>query len=62
MLKQAGAILDAKDRNGDTPLSWGSWCSRPTPVLRELLYGSFRIRPDNRSMQENLLGKPLDPD
>jgi len=29
-------------------------------VLRELLYGRFRIHPQNQSMQANLLGKPLD--
>jgi ankyrin repeat protein len=61
MLKEAGAIIDAKDANGETPLSWGSWYGRPTPVLRELLYGPYRIHPENRSMQENLLGKPLGP-
>ncbi len=59
MLKEAGAILDAKDMNGETPLSWGSWYGRPTPVLRELLYGNFRIHPQNQSMRANLLGKPL---
>ena len=59
MLKDAGAILDARDANGETPLSWASWYGRPTPVLRELLYGDFRIHPQNQSMQANLLGKPL---
>jgi ankyrin repeat protein len=57
-LKEAGAILDAKDANGDTPLSWASWYGRPTPVLRELLYGNFRIHPQNQPMRANLLGKP----
>ena len=59
MLKDAGAVLDARDANGETPLSWASWYGRPTPILRELLYGSFRIHPQNQSMQANLLGKPL---
>jgi ankyrin repeat protein len=59
MLKNAGAAIDAKDGNGETPLSWASWYGRPTPVLRELLYGNFRIRPENQSMRANLLGKPL---
>ncbi len=58
LLKDAGAIVDAKDANGDTPLSWASWYGRPTPVLRELLYGDFRIHPQNQPMQANLLGKP----
>jgi ankyrin repeat protein len=58
LLIGAGAIIDAKDANGDTPLSWGSWYLRPTPILRELLYGSFRINPQNQPMRANLLGKP----
>jgi len=59
MLKEAGAILDTRDANGETPLSWASWYGRPTPILRELLYGNFRIHPHNQSMRANLLGKPL---
>lgn len=58
MLKNAGASLDVKDANGDTPLSWASWYARPTPILRELLYGDLRIHPQNQSMRANLLGKP----
>jgi ankyrin repeat protein len=58
MLKEAGAIVDAKDANGDTPLSWASWYLRPTPILGELLYGDFRIQPQNQPMRANLLGKP----
>ena len=59
MLKEAGAIIDVRDVNGETPLSWASWYGRPNPVLRELLYGNFRIHPQNQSMRANLLGKPL---
>ena len=59
MLKEAGAVIDARDANGETPLSWASWYGRPTPILRELLYGKFRIHPQNQSMRANLLGKPL---
>ena len=58
VLLNAGAVIDAKDANGETPLSWGSWHVRPTPILRLLLYGNFRIRAENRSMRENLLGDP----
>jgi palmitoyltransferase len=58
MLLEAGAVIDARDANGDTPLSWASWYLRPNPILRLLLYGNFRIHPENRSMQENLLGDP----
>jgi ankyrin repeat protein len=59
MLKEAGAIVDARDANSETPLSWASWYGRPSPILRELLYGNFRIHPQNQSMRANLLGKPL---
>ncbi len=58
LLIGAGAIVNAKDANGDTPLSWASWYGRPTPILRELLYGDFRIHPQNQPMPANLLGKP----
>lgn len=58
MLKDAGAIIDLRDANGETPLSWASWYGRPTPILRELLYGKHRIHPQNQPMRANLLGKP----
>jgi ankyrin repeat protein len=58
LLKDAGAIVDAKDANGDTPLSWASWYGRPTLILRELLYGDFSIHPQNHPMRANLLGRP----
>jgi uncharacterized protein len=59
MLKDAGAVIDAKDANGETPLSWASWYLRPIPILRELLYGEFRIRQQHSPMRGNLLGKPI---
>ncbi|WP_263355948.1 ankyrin repeat domain-containing protein [Acidicapsa ligni] len=58
MLLDAGAQIDAKDMHGDSPLSWGSWYLRPTPILRMLCYGPYRIHPRNGSMRENLLGDP----
>jgi ankyrin repeat protein len=58
LLIDAGAAVDAKDAHGDTPLSWASWYLRPTPILRELLYGDFRIHPQNQPMRANLIGKP----
>ena len=58
MLLEAGAVIDAKDANGETPLSWASWYGRPNSVLRELLYGGFRIHPENQGMRANLIGKP----
>ena len=59
LLLDAGAIIDAKDMNGDSPLAWASWYLRPVPILRQLCYGNFHIRPDyGGGMQSNLQGKP----
>ena len=58
MLLDAGAFKDAKDMNGDSPLSWGSWYARPTAILRKLLYGNFRIHPNHTGMAANLQGGP----
>jgi ankyrin repeat protein len=46
MLLGAGAEVDARDVNGDTPLSWASWYLRPNAILRKLCYGPHRIHPD----------------
>ena len=58
LLLDAGALKDARDSNGDTPLSWGSWHLRPDSILRKLCYGPHRIREDRKSMDFNLLGEP----
>jgi uncharacterized protein len=58
MLLDAGAKIDARDANGETPLSWGSWYGRPASILRQLCYGNYRIRPDYSPMRANLLGFP----
>jgi len=59
LLIDAGASVEVKDMNGDTPLSWASWYGRSIPILRKLLYGDFRINPNyGGGMQANLLGKP----
>ena len=42
LLLDAGARLDAKDMNGDSPLTWASWHLRPRSILRMLCYGPFR--------------------
>lgn len=42
MLLDAGAMKDAKDMNGDSPLTWASWHLRPRSILRKLCYGQFR--------------------
>jgi uncharacterized protein len=68
LLLDAGAIIDAKDMNGDSPLAWASWHTRPDAILRRLCYGDFYIRPDRDStfdhgsgwgfMEKDLLGRP----
>lgn len=41
LLLDAQANLEAKDMNGDSPLSWASWYLRPDFILRMLCYGDF---------------------
>jgi uncharacterized protein len=58
LLLDRGAIVDAKDMNGDTPLSWGSWYARPDAILRKLCYGEHFVHPNRKSMKANLIGTP----
>jgi ankyrin repeat protein len=58
LLLDAGATIDAKDMNGDSPLTWASWYLRPASVLRKLCYDGYRVRPDYAGMDANLRGKP----
>jgi len=43
MFLDAGAQIDAKDMNGDSPLAWASWYLRPRSILGKLCYGKFRV-------------------
>ena len=58
LLLQHGAKIDARDANGDSPLSWGSWYLRPDSILRLLCFGEFRIRAGRESMRSYLVGRP----
>lgn len=58
LLLDAGAKVDAKDMNGDSPLTWASWYQRPDSILRKLCYRQFSIHPDRQSMDTYLLGRP----
>jgi len=58
LLLDAGANVEARDVNGDTPLSWGSWYARPDSILRLLCYGEHSIRAGRRSMAAYVLGEP----
>jgi ankyrin repeat protein len=59
LLLDTGAKIDAKDMNGDSPLTWASWYLRPDSILRKLLYDDFSIRQGRRTMDAYLLGTPL---
>ena len=58
LLLDAGAVVDANDMNGDSPLTLASWYLRPDAILRKLCYGGNSIRPGRLSMADYLLGKP----
>lgn len=68
LLLSAGALKDAQDANGDTPLGWASWYLRPGAILHQLCYGEFRINserqkqttcePATGSMDRDLTGRP----
>ncbi len=68
LLLDAGATIDAKDVNGDSPLTWASWHARPDSVLRMLCSADFSVHPERKStfdhgrgwgaMEIFLLGKP----
>ena len=63
LLLDAGAVRDAKDMNGDSPLTWASWHLRPASVLKKLCYGDFSIHPDNLSTYDYGVGwGQIDPD
>jgi uncharacterized protein len=58
LLLDAGATLDVKDANADSPLTWASWYLRPDSILQKLCYGDFSVRTGRRSMRAYLLGEP----
>lgn len=56
LLLDAGAQIDAKDMNGDSPLTWASWHLRPDAVLRLLCYGEHTIHPARNSTYDHGTG------
>ena len=58
LLLDAGAIKEAKDANGDSPLAWASWHRRPDAILRKLCYGVFSVNEARVPMEINLIGEP----
>lgn len=59
LLLQAGARVDVRDMNGDTPLTWASWYRRPTPILRKLCFGSHHVNAERKSLDVYRLGMPV---
>jgi ankyrin repeat protein len=69
LLLDAGAVLDAKDAHGDSPLAWASWHLRPPAILRMLCHGGHSVHPRagwtsdhgrgwGNGMETSLLGTP----
>ena len=56
MLLAAGADPEAKDMQGDSPLSWASWHLRPPSILRLLCYGDYTVHADNDSTYDHGVG------
>lgn len=61
-LLDAGAVRDARDMHGDSPLAWASWHLRPASILRLLCYGEFSVHPQNHSTYDHGRGwSSIDP-
>lgn len=58
-LLATGIPPDLVDARGETPLAWASWALRPDVILRRLCFDPHHIRPERRSMKENLVGQAL---
>ena len=56
LLLDAGASLDAKDMNGDTPMSWASWHLRPDSILKMLCHNGLSIHPERQSLYDHGAG------
>ncbi len=56
LLIGAGALIDAKDMHGDSPLTWASWHLRPDAILRKLCYGDHFIHPARNSTYDHGVG------
>jgi ankyrin repeat protein len=59
LLLEAGANREARDANGDSPLGWASWALRDAGILHLLCHGPYRVAPERRTMEANLIGGPL---
>jgi ankyrin repeat protein len=70
LLIEKGADLEARDMNGDSPLSWASWHKRPAYILELLCFGDHTVNAAAveaskelearglEAMDEHLVGKP----
>jgi ankyrin repeat protein len=57
LLLDAGAVIDARDAQGDTPLSWASWHLRPGTIMRLLCHGRHSISPSGVALYTGDHGK-----
>jgi len=56
LLIEAGAVVDARDMHGDTPLAWASWHLRPDSILRKLCHGDHHVHPARNSTYDHGVG------
>lgn len=56
LLLDAGAVIDARDMHGDSPLAWASWHLRPDAVLRKLCFGHHSIHLERHSTYDHGAG------
>lgn len=56
LLLAAGARVDARDAQGDSPLGWASWHLRPDAILRKLCFGDHVIHPARNSTYDHGAG------
>jgi palmitoyltransferase len=59
LLIEAGAALEARDANGDSPLTWASYGLREASVLDLLCFPPFYVKSNRKSMKSNLIGWPV---
>jgi len=58
LLIEAGAAVEARDANDDTPLTWASYALREASVLNLLCFPPFHVDPNRKTMKVNLIGAP----
>jgi hypothetical protein len=52
------AKVDAKDMEGDSPLTCASWHKRPDSILRKLVDDEFSLHSERWTLDASLLAEP----